>query len=86
MKNTKFENAINAFANTLRKDGEMYYAYQSNIAMAFVDESRRQNSRDSYKKLHKVANQAAKNFLDLLISKTPEDFLKRQKGNCSETK
>jgi len=54
----------------LREDEELYYAYQSNIAMAFVD------AYDYYKKGKKyinredlliISNNASKNFLNLLI-------------------
>lgn len=59
----------------LRKDkseGSLYYAWQANIAMAFKDEFSRMKkeysgdySSDYF--IHKVSNQAAKNFLDTLI-------------------
>lgn len=52
----------------LKKDkdpGSYYHAWQSNIAMSFYDECAR-NGVDG-PLIHKVANQAAKNFLDLLI-------------------
>ncbi|MCK4359793.1 MAG: hypothetical protein KAW92_13840 [Candidatus Cloacimonetes bacterium] len=48
------------------KDDEGYYiGWQSNIAMAFVDECHRKGIRHG--KLHEAANTAAKNFLNLLI-------------------
>ena len=50
----------------LRKDKQYYYVWQSNIAMAFYDEALRQHSRDSHHRIHTIANQAARNFLDLL--------------------
>lgn len=54
------------------KDKDYYYGWQSNIAMAFYD------AYYNYKKKHKkktlndkdiitIANEGAKNFLDLLI-------------------
>lgn len=54
----------------LRKDqssGSAYYSWQSNIAMAFYDEM------DGYgivptETLHKIANDAAKRFLNRLIN------------------
>lgn len=64
----------------LRSDPDLYYAYQANIAMAFNDEMLRQATLfpgeeglgdDSFlvtgTELHQIANQAAKNFLNLLI-------------------
>ena len=60
--------AFKVVAAALRKDKGYYIAWQSNIAMAFVDTARQQGSRDSYKKLHKVANDAATYFMDLLIT------------------
>ena len=72
----KYQEAIKKVKSELHKDKELFYAFQANIAMQFVDENRRQGSRDSYKKVHGVANEAAKNFLNLLIAKRP-----RSKGN-----
>jgi len=59
---------IEKLKKALREDKELYYGYQSNIAMAFYDEYRRNDKK--YKNLqdiHLIANNAAKNFLDLLI-------------------
>ncbi len=65
----KFQKAFEVFQEGLRNDAELYYAYQANIAMAFYDEYRRAGNNLSHQKVHKVANQAAKNFLNLLIKK-----------------
>jgi hypothetical protein len=64
----------------LRTDPDLYYVYQANIAMAFYDEVCREASvfegeaGKSYlvtrEELHQIANQAAKNFLNLLIEPT----------------
>ena len=56
----------------MRKDksgGSLYYAWQANIAMAFYDEFMRQrnDSEESAEDIHEIANNAAKNFLDMLI-------------------
>ena len=68
MSEITFVNAFKVFAKELRKDKELYYSYQSNIAMAFNDEVRRKNHKYlSNEKLHEVSNTAAKNFLNLLI-------------------
>lgn len=50
-------------------EGSYYYTWQANIAMAFYDEYRREMG-DSPKMnvfIHEIANNAAKNFLNLLI-------------------
>ncbi|GAF68943.1 unnamed protein product [marine sediment metagenome] len=60
---------IKTLKKHLKDDPDFYYAYQSNIAMAFFDAYNRCDKK--YKNrgdLHKIANEAAKNFLDLLIS------------------
>ena len=46
--------AVKCVCAALRKDKGYFISWQSNIAMAFVDENRRQGSRDSYVKVHKV--------------------------------
>jgi hypothetical protein len=66
--------AVAHLAKELKADPDFYYSYQANIAMAFKDEFHRQagqpgevhhvNSDD----IHEIANTAAKNFLNLLIS------------------
>ncbi len=77
---------IDELIKELRKDkseGSLYYVYQSNIAMAFKDEFSRAN-KDEYEKsysdihkidIHEIANQAAKNFLDLLIRERDYEHL-----------
>lgn len=56
---------IKKLVEALKKDKGLYYGYQSNIAMAFYDEAKGQGIPQV--KLHKIANNAAKNFLNLLI-------------------
>jgi hypothetical protein len=56
----------------IRTNPDLYYAWQANIAMAFKDEISRSGfvEGDQFPEpefFHKIANQAAKNFLDLLI-------------------
>jgi len=65
MKNVKKE--MKAVTNLLREDSNYYYGWQSNIAMAFYDECRRNSVRINSSKLAKIANNAAKNFLDQLM-------------------
>lgn len=59
------KNEMDVVRKRLRDDKELYYGWQSNIAMVFVDECHRVGIE--HEKLHKVANTAAKYFLDLLI-------------------
>lgn len=59
-------------------DDSIYYAWQSNIAMAFKDEYWRARQKKKYinrDDLHLIANNAAKNFLDILIGE--EDKVKK---------
>ena len=59
---------IEKLKKALKEDKELYYAYQSNIAMAFYDEYRRcEKKYKNIEDIHRIANNAAKNFLDLLI-------------------
>lgn len=52
----------------IREDAEMFYGYQSNIAMAFVDEYRRRSKKYKNRQdIHKIANTAAKDFLNMWI-------------------
>jgi hypothetical protein len=54
----------------LRKDKDFYYSYQANIAMAFKDEYARHKRLKPYlnnNDIHNIANNAAKDFLNLLI-------------------
>ena len=69
-------NAIKVLQKHLSEDkseGSYYHAFQCNIAMAFKDEHSRQtdglgSEEIGYKQdIHEIADQAAKNFLDLFI-------------------
>jgi len=59
------KNEMDVIRKELWNDKELYCGWQSNIAMAFMDECHRMGIK--HKKLHEVANNAAKNFLNLLI-------------------
>lgn len=67
------QNGCRVVFKALREQPDYYYAWQANIAMQFVDEYWRNfelKGDTKYKQvedIHKIANQAAKNFLDLLI-------------------
>jgi len=55
----------------IKNDEELYYGYQSNIAMAFVDEyhnyKKKKGKTLNNEDIHTIANNSAKNFLDVLI-------------------
>lgn len=71
------EEAIEVLCNALREDtseGSYYYSWQANIAMAFYDAVQEdlvdgEEGSINDKKLVEYSNEAAKNFLNLLISK-----------------
>jgi hypothetical protein len=68
----KTKKAVKTLSKKLRKDPELYYAYQANIAMQFKDEYSRRRKEKNYlnnEDIHKIANDAAKSFLNLLIKK-----------------
>ena len=67
--------AVQWITSRLRKDKDWYNAYQSNIAMAFYDEAKRsgivntKQEGDEKTSIHKIANRAATNFMDMWIKK-----------------
>lgn len=53
----------------LKNDEELFQSWKDNIAMAFKDEYARCEKKYKNKEdLHKIANKASENFLNLLIS------------------
>lgn len=52
-----------------KSEGSYYHAWQCNITMAFKEEFSRKVGKglDLDSNVHEIANQAAKNFLDILI-------------------
>jgi hypothetical protein len=48
----------------LKKDKDLYYGWQSNIAVAMQDAYERAEDKTD---IHKISNDGAKAFLDLLI-------------------
>jgi len=68
-------NAVTTLIKALSEDkteGSYYYSWQANIAMAFKDEwdsEQFQQSQQDSEAVHRLANQAAKNFLNLLCHK-----------------
>lgn len=69
MKDIETRKAVSVLSKALSADESFYYGWQSNIAMAFYDEYRRAGNNLSHSAVMAVANQAAKNFLDLLVEK-----------------
>ena len=64
----EFKEAYDVISKGLRDDKALYYSYQANLAMAFKDECARMGYK--FPDLHIIANEAAKNFLDLWIRRT----------------
>lgn len=58
----------------LKRDKGLYFCWQSNIAMAFVDACQDAGIKQ-HKKIHTAANKAAKAFLDRLIGGTTKDVI-----------
>jgi hypothetical protein len=70
---------------TLSADKEYYYGWQSNIACEFISAYRKQTKKKGYlnaQELHKIANDAAKGFLNLLIKAVAN---KRQVQDSEQT-
>jgi hypothetical protein len=71
---TKLEKAVKTLSKKLRKDPELFYAYQASIAMQFYDEYSRRRKEKNYdylnnSEINEIANDAAYAFLSLLIRK-----------------
>ena len=74
-KTNKVAEAMKVFTDALKEDkseGSYYYSWQANIAMAFKDEFSRyaedheiEGSAKNFN-VHEIANNAAKNFLEIL--------------------
>jgi hypothetical protein len=65
----KTKTAIDHLAAELRKDDGYFESWKANIAMAFKDEYARRykQRRHTRQAIHEIANQAAVNFLNLLM-------------------
>jgi len=61
--------AVKWLTRQLRKDKSFYNVYKSNIAMAFYDECKKRKLCKNYTLLHRVANKAADNFMQMWIRK-----------------
>jgi len=65
---TELANAVKVLSNALKEDEGLYMAYQSNIAVAFQDEFARSTLKyKNREEVHRISNEAAKNFLNTLI-------------------
>ena len=70
LQQNKIKKAMGIISLELKNDPDYYIAWQANIAMAFKDEVNRLKpitNRWDRQDVHEIANQAAKNFLNLLI-------------------
>ena len=67
------QEAIETLCNALKEDKALFRAYKDNIAMAFQDEYNYYMDKygriNSSEDIWTISNNAAKNFLNLLISK-----------------
>lgn len=66
------EKELKVVTSTIKNDRELFYSYQSNIAMAFVDACANYKKKNSKKylsshEIHVLANEAAINFLNLWV-------------------
>ena len=61
--------AVMILTNALRKDRELWWAYQSNIAICFQDEVNRDGPKIPKDKLYAISNRAANNFLRIWTRK-----------------
>ena len=68
--NITTEQAVIHLQKALQDDPGYYYGWQSNIAMAFCDEYQKYAGLGynlTNEDIHKIANDAAKRFLDILL-------------------
>lgn len=70
MNDISTKQAVDRLCKALKEDPGYYYSWQANIAMAFYDEHFFQKGKTSQKKIHEIANSAAKCFLNNLIRST----------------
>ena len=72
------QEAVKTLTTAFENDPDFRYAYQANIAMAFVDEARWHQERTGKKHLsrqeiHTIANVAADRFLTMLAAKPSKE-------------
>jgi len=68
MKNTTTKQAVEKLCKELKEDEGYYIVWKANIAMAFKDEFYRTYPENELAEIHNIANNAADNFLKLLMS------------------
>ena len=66
----EYQKALKIVCKNIREDKDLYYGYQSNIACIFMDVS--ENAGHKFPDSHKLANTAAKKFLNMLIEEAKE--------------
>lgn len=70
--NLGIKKEVDVLCKALKEDEGYFISWQANIAMAFKDEYERTmnelNTHYNHDIIHLIANRAAKNFLNLLIS------------------
>ena len=64
MKRVAFKKALKIVTETIKEYDDLYYGYQSNIAMACYDAIRKKGVYIPHEVLHEACNNAAKNFLN----------------------
>ena len=74
----RIKKAVRILIKELRKDEGYYHSWQSNIAMAFKDKyysyKKKKNKRWlNQRDIHEIANESAKNFLNLLMKDNYDD-------------
>lgn len=68
MESITYQQAIDRFCEELRKDDDLFYSYQSNIAMPIYDELIKLK-RKNKKEYHEACNKGAIEFLRRLTCK-----------------
>lgn len=76
----KLQEAVKTLIEALKSDEDYRRSWSANIAMAFKDECYREFKEDLYteygdaeEEIHKIANTAADNFLNLLCEDGSKD-------------
>jgi len=83
---TKTEQAVKHLCEKLSEDEDFYYGWQSNIAMAFLDEYTALVDNPNITEIHKLANKAAKRFLDNLIYSTLSPAVEYEDDRLDDTR
>jgi hypothetical protein len=72
---SKFSDAVETVTKGIKDDPDLFFGYQSNIAMAFIDEYSRNEVHYKNKIImHEIANNAAKNFLNMWVNYKQPSF------------